>query len=758
MSQINFNIVEKEINWGGKTLSLKTGKIARQADGAVLAQYGETVVLATVVCATKAKEGIDFLPLTVQYIEKAFAAGKIPGGFFKREGRQSEKEILVSRLIDRPLRPLFPSNFHNETQVIITVLSHDQENDPDILALVATGAATAISGAPISNTLAGVKVGYIGGEYILNPTIQEMAESELELIIGGTKDSVLMVESEAKELSEEIMLGAVNFGHEQMQPVLKMIEEFTAESGKEKRVVEKADHSDLKKKISAAFKTKFVKAYDVKDKQQRSTLLSELKSEIVEKFVNEETEELIVSSIAKSLEKDIVRSQILDTNKRIDDRDPTMVRPISIDIGLLPKTHGSALFTRGETQAFAVATLGTSEDEQIMDSLEGEYKERFLLHYNFPPYSVGEAMPLRAPGRREIGHGKLAWRAMHPIIPSKAEFPYTLRIVSEITESNGSSSMATVCATSLACMDAGIPMKKPVAGIAMGLIKEADKFVVLTDILGDEDYLGDMDFKVAGTADGITALQMDIKIDGITSEIMSQALTQANDGRMHILGEMAKVIEAPKESLNKNAPAITTILIDKDKIRDVIGSGGKVIREICETSGAKVDIEEDGTVRIAATSGESGDIAKNMILDIVVEPVVGTVYSGKITKITDFGVFVNFIGKKEGLVHISEIADERVEDINEIYKVENEVFVYLYDIERTGKMKLSIRAVDQDSGEVFEDFTPKSSSSSNRPSSKGGGNRRDNRKNTNKKPSGEKSNPEKNEPGERREKRKYFFS
>lgn len=696
-----FTITRKTIEWGGRTLTLETGKVARQADGAVIATYGETSVLCTVVSAKEAKPDIDFFPLTVNYIEKFYAAGRIPGGFFKREGRATEGETLKSRLIDRPIRPLFDDNFRNETQIVCTVVSFDQENDPDVVAMIGTSAALAIAGVPFLGPIAGARVGYKDGAYLLNPTAAELEESALDLVVAGTADSVLMVESEAKELSEEVMLGAVNFGHEQFQPVIAMIQELADAAGKPRWAVKEKEIKTLYTKVKELAEVKLREAYDEKGKQLRVEKVAAVKQFVVEAILAENPEQNTseLAEVFKKLEKDIVRWNILDKGIRIDGRDNKTVRPIETEVGLLPKTHGSALFTRGETQALVVATLGTKDDEQIFDELSGERRENFLLHYNFPPYSVGEALPMRAPGRREVGHGKLAWRAIHPLVPTKEQFPYTLRVVSEITESNGSSSMATVCGTSLALMDAGVPMPRPIAGIAMGLIKEADKFAVLSDILGDEDHLGDMDFKVAGTSEGVTALQMDIKIKGITPQIMQIALEQAHQGRLHILSRMAESLSESRGALSKNAPTITTIKIDKDKIREVIGSGGKVIREICEVSGAKVDIEEQGQfgiVRVAAVNQEAGDIAIKMINDIVAEPEIGAIYDGKVVRIVDFGAFVSIMGssKHEGLVHISEIADRRLGSVTEVLSEGEAVTVKVLDIDpRTKKIRLSIKAV-----------------------------------------------------------------
>ena len=702
-----FTVTKKSIEWGGRTLTMETGKMARQADGAVKITYGDTVLLCTAVAQKQAKTGIDFFPLTVNYVEKTYAAGKIPGGFFKREGRPSEKETLTSRLIDRPIRPLFPAGFYNETQVICTLISHDLENDPDIVALVGASAALTISGVPFMGPIGGARVGYIDGEYVLNPTYEQMEETDLDLIVSGTQSSVMMVESEAKELSEETMLGAVNFGHKGMQPVIDMIIELAEECAKEPWNLEKKElDADIQKGIRELAAEQFSKAYGLTDKQERSTRLSEIREEVKAKFITEETDsetEVGIAKFIKSLESDVVRGDLIKSKKRIDGRGLADVRQIVSEVDLLPKTHGSALFTRGETQALVATTLGTGQDEQLVDSVEGEYKQHFMLHYNFPPFSVGEASFLRSPGRREIGHGKLAWRAINPVMPTKDEFPYTIRMVSEITESNGSSSMATVCGTSLAMMDAGVPLKAPVAGIAMGLVKEGDDFVVLSDILGDEDHLGDMDFKVAGTKEGVTALQMDIKVAGITAEIMQIALDQANEGRNTILTEMDKALETAREEVNDNAPRISTIKIHPDKIREVIGTGGKVIREITETTGAKIDIDEDGTIRVAAVDGKSGKAAIDWINGIVEEPEAGEIYTGKVVRIVDFGAFVNFMGAKDGLVHISELNDERVESVDDVVSEGDEVKVKCVEIDGRGKVRLSMRLVDQETGADLSD-------------------------------------------------------
>ena len=697
-----FEVYRKELTWGGKLLTFETGKIARQADGAVMVTYGGTTVLCTAVGASSAKPGIDFFPLTVNYQEKTFAAGRIPGGFFKREGRPSEKETLVSRLIDRPIRPLFHKNYKNETQVIATVLSHDMENDPDIVAIIGASAALTISGLPFMGPIGACRVGWSGSEYILNPTVEQMKEATLDLVVAGTKEGVLMVESEASELSEEVMLGAVDYGHKEIENVIDAIIELAEVAAKEPRPLpEEPVEKDQYLKAIKPYKKKFEKAYKETDKSKRSKILNEIRNEIINEL-GELVNVTLASTLIKDLEADIVRGNILKTKERIDGRDTKTVRPIVAEVGTLPRAHGSALFTRGETQALVVATLGTGQDEQIIDSLEGEYRSKFMLHYNFPPYSVGEAGRVGSPGRREIGHGKLAWRAVNPLLPKGEDFPYTVRIVSEVTESNGSSSMATVCGTSLALMDAGVPIKKPVAGIAMGLIKEKKEFSVLSDILGDEDHLGDMDFKVAGTKDGITSLQMDIKITSITKEIMEIALDQAKDGRIHILNEMGKAISNSREVLAESAPKITTMKIKLEKIRDVIGPGGKMIREICESTGAKVDIEDDGTIKIAASDTESAEAAQKRINDIVAEAELGVIYSGKVVKTVDFGAFVNFLGTKDGLVHISELQDARTEKTTDICKEGDVVKVKVIGFDDRGKVKLSMKRVNQETGEDIE--------------------------------------------------------
>ncbi len=700
-----FEITREEIEWGGRPLVLETGRIARQADGAVLATYGETTVLATVVAERSAKPGLDFFPLTVNYQEKAYAAGKVPGGYFKREGRPSEKETLVSRLIDRPIRPLFVKGFKNETQVIATVLSHDLENDPDVVAMVAVSAALTISGVPFRGPIGGARVGYIDDEYVLNPTVDQMQETNLDLVVAGTSDAVLMVESEADELSEEIMLGAVMFGHEHFQPVIEACIRMAEKAAKEPREMEEKDDSVLEAKVAELAKPGLEAAYQEADKQARqeavATLRDTVKGELLDEASGDE-EGNAVGGAFKALESSIVRTGILDTEKRIDGRGLADVRPIVSEVNVLPRAHGSALFTRGETQALVVTTLGTGDDEQFVDALEGTYKENFLLHYNFPPFSVGETGRVGFTGRREIGHGKLAWRALKAMLPSREDFPYTLRLVSEITESNGSSSMATVCGASLAMMDAGVPLKKPVAGIAMGLIKEGDRFAVLSDILGDEDHLGDMDFKVAGTEAGITSLQMDIKITGITEEIMQVALDQAKGGRTHILGEMSKALTEARDEMGEYAPKIETIQVPQDKIREVIGTGGKVVREIVETTGAKIDIGDDGLIKVASSDGEAIKAALDFINSIVAEPEVGVIYEGTVVKVMDFGAFVNFFGKRDGLVHISQLKNERVANTSDVVSEGDTVKVKLIGFDDRGKVRLSMKVVDQETGEDLE--------------------------------------------------------
>ena len=695
-----------ELDWGGRKLILETGKVARQADGAVVASYGDTTVLATVVAAKTPREGVDFLPLTVDYQEKFYAAGRIPGGYFKREGRPTEKETLVSRLIDRPIRPLFADGWRNETQVIVTTLSHDMENDPDILALVASSAALTLSGVPFMGPIGAARVGFINGEYVLNPVIDEMNESELDLVVAGTTDAVLMVESEAKELSEDVMLGAVMFGHRHFQPVIQAIIQLAEKAAKEPRDLTVIDNTDLEKEMLGVVEGDLRAAYAISRKQDRYAAVAAVKEKMLAHFFPEGAEpkydKLRVAGVFKELEGKIVRWNILDTSKRIDGRDLTTVRPIVCEAGVLPRTHGSALFTRGETQALVVTTLGTGEDEQWIDALQGTYKEHFLLHYNFPPFSVGETGRLGGTKRREIGHGKLAWRAIHPVLPLHHDFPYTIRVVSEITESNGSSSMATVCGTSLALMDAGVPLKRPTAGIAMGLILEGEKFAVLSDILGDEDHLGDMDFKVAGTEIGITSLQMDIKIAGITEQIMKIALGQAKDGRIHILGEMAKALTAARAELGEHAPRIETLKIPTDKIREVIGTGGKVIREIVEKTGAKINVEDDGTVKVASANGESIRAAIKWIKSIASDPEVGQIYEGTVVKVMDFGAFVNFFGSRDGLVHISQLAASRVQKTSDVVKEGDKVKVKLLGLDDRGKVRLSMKVVDQETGEDLE--------------------------------------------------------
>ena len=694
-----FDIVRKEIEWGGRTLTIETGRIARQADGAVLVSYGESSVLCTAVGEKQPKVGIDFFPLTVHYQEKTFAAGKIPGGFFKREGRPTEKEVLTSRLIDRPIRPLFHKSYRNETQVICTTVSHDLENDPDIPAMIGASAALTISGIPFLGPIAAARVGYIDGEYVLNPTAEQLKGSELDLVVAGTSEGVLMVESEAHQLSEDIMLGAVMFGHEAYQEVIDLIISVAERAAKEPRDVSEPSQEelDLKARVRELGEAAIREAYTEKDKLTRQDKVAAAKAAVIEQLSEEE--QAGAGSALKALESDVVRRSILDTGNRIDGRDTKTVRPIDCQISVLPRSHGSALFTRGETQGLVVATLGTGQDEQIIDALEGEYRQHFLLHYNFPPFSVGETGRIGFTGRREIGHGKLAWRALRPLLPAKEDFPYTIRVVSEITESNGSSSMATVCGSSLAMMDAGVPLKAPVAGIAMGLIKEDDGFAVLSDILGDEDHLGDMDFKVAGTTEGITSLQMDIKITSITKEIMEIALDQAKDGRIHILGEMAKAIDTSRNELSQHAPRITTMTIPTDKIRDVIGTGGKVIREICEVTGCKVDIDDEGLIKVASSDGEAAQKAIDWITSIVAEPEVGVIYNGKVVKVVDFGAFVNFLGARDGLVHISELAPRRVGKVTDVVNEGDEVKVKVLGIDDRGKVKLSMKVVDQETGE-----------------------------------------------------------
>ena len=695
-----FNVTKKETTWAGQKLTLETGKIARQADGAVMVTLGETSVLVTAVAAKSIKEGQDFFPLSVHYTEKYYAAGKIPGGFFKREGRPTERDTLISRLIDRPIRPLFPKEFLNEVQIVATVVSYDLQHESDIPALIGASAALTISGVPFMGPVGAARVGYIDGQFVLNPTIEQMANSKLDLVVAGTKEGVLMVESEAHELPEDVMLKAVMFGWKGFQPIIDEIIALAEKCAKDpwEIPVQTVDKKALAKKIHELTAADFKAAYATKVKQDRVAKLKEAKAKAVAALVPADGGPItaqLIEGLCKEVEADIVRGSILDTGKRIDDRDTKTVRPILAEVGVLPRVHGSSLFTRGETQALVVTTLGTGDDEQMIDGLNGETYETFMLHYNFPPYSVGECGRMGATGRREIGHGKLAWRALHPMLPEAEKFPYTIRLVSEITESNGSSSMATVCGSALALMDAGVPLKKPVAGIAMGLIKEGDKFAVLSDILGDEDHLGDMDFKVAGTADGITALQMDIKITSITEEIMKTALGQAQQGRLHILGEMAKALTGAREGLNANAPQIVTINIPKEKIREVIGSGGSVIREIVEKTGAKIDIEDDGTVKVSAVGSEPIQKAIEWIKGITAEPEIGAIYEGKVVKIMEFGAFVNIMPKTDGLVHISELANRRVKTVEEVVKEGDVVRVKCIGLEK-GKIKLSIKALLED--------------------------------------------------------------
>ncbi|HXC74653.1 MAG TPA: polyribonucleotide nucleotidyltransferase, partial [Sphingomicrobium sp.] len=700
-----FNIKTVEIDLGGKTLKLETGRVARQADGAVLATLGETVVLCAVTAAKSVKPGQDFFPLTVHYQEKFSAAGRIPGGFFKRERGATEKETLTSRLIDRPIRPLFPEGFYNEVLVIAQVLSYDGENEPDILAMIAASAALTISGVPFMGPIGAARVGYVDGEYILNPTQAQVAEGQLDLVVAGTPNAVMMVESEAKELSEEVMLGAVMFAHEASKQVCTAIIALAEKAAKDPWELATGDaKTAAKDKLKTLVGKDIEAAYRLTDKSERSAKLNEIRARAAEVFAEADPQEQMAASKAvKSLEADIVRTAILKEGRRIDGRDTRTVRPIEITAGFLPRTHGSALFTRGETQAIVTTTLGTKEAEQMIDGLEGLSYQRFMLHYNFPPYSVGEVGRFGAPSRRETGHGKLAWRALRPMLPSVEEFPYTIRVLSDITESNGSSSMATVCGGSLALMDAGVPLKRPVAGIAMGLILEGKEFAVISDILGDEDHLGDMDFKVAGTSEGVTSLQMDIKVAGITEEIMSQALAQAKEGRAHILGEMAKALDHTREELSAHAPRIETMQIPKDKIREVIGTGGKVIREIVAETGAKVDIDDDGTIKIASSDLSQIEAARNWIKGIVAEPEPGTIYTGKVASIVDFGAFVTFMPGKDGLVHVSEIKNERVENVRDVLSEGQEVKVKLLEVDQRGKVRLSMRLVDQETGEELPD-------------------------------------------------------
>ncbi|AMY71415.1 polyribonucleotide nucleotidyltransferase [Frigidibacter mobilis] len=705
-----FNVIRKSIQWGNETLTLETGKIARQADGSVIATLGETSVMANVTFAKEPKPGQDFFPLTVHYQEKYYAAGKIPGGFFKREARPSEKETLTARLIDRPIRPLFVPGFKHEVLVMCTVLSHDLVNDPDIVAMIATSAALTISGVPFMGPIGAARVGFSNGAYVLNPEVQDMdklrsnPEQRLDLVVAGTKDAVMMVESEAYELSEDEMLGAVKFGHDAMQPVIDMIIDFAEDSAKEPFDFQAPDYSALYSKVKAAAETQMRAAFAIKDKQERTTAIDAARTAAKAALSEEELASPNLGSAFKKLESSILRGDIINGGARIDGRDNKTVRPIVAEVGILPRTHGSALFTRGETQGLVVTTLGTGDDEQIIDALHGNSRSNFLLHYNFPPYSVGEVGRVAGPGRREIGHGKLAWRALQAVLPAATDFPYTIRVVSEITESNGSSSMASVCGGSLSMMDAGVPLKAPVAGVAMGLILEDDgRYAVLTDILGDEDHLGDMDFKVAGTEAGITSLQMDIKVAGITPAIMEQALAQAKDGRMHILAEMAKALTAGRQEFSAHAPRIETMQIPTDKIREVIGSGGKVIREIVEVSGAKVDINDDGIIKIASANADSIKKAYDMIWSIVAEPEEGKIYTGKVVKLVDFGAFVNFFGKRDGLVHVSQIAKQRLKHPNEILTEGQEVKVKLLGFDDRGKVRLGMRMVDQTTGAEISD-------------------------------------------------------
>ena len=693
-----FNIIREEIEFGsGRSLVLETGRIARQAHGAVLATYGETSVLAAVTVAREPKPDLGFFPLTVNYIEKAYAAGKVPGGYFKREGRPSEKETLVSRLIDRPIRPLFDKNFKNETQIVATVLSHDLENDSDIVAMIATSAALAISGIPFAGPIGAARVGYINNDYVLNPLSPQMGESKLDLVAAGTSDAILMVESQAQELSEDIMLGAVMFAQRGYQLVINGIARMAEKAGRPKmQIVAVAQPESFAGDVAAEFESDFVQAYQVSEKTARQTRLDELRLSAAEKFAAEDEATGQLSSIVKKLESKILRGDILAGKKRIDGRAVDDIRPIEAEVGVLPRTHGSALFTRGETQALVVATLGTGEDEQFVDALEGTYRERFMLHYNFPPYSVGEVGRVGFTSRRETGHGKLAWRALRAALPEAESFPYTLRLVSEIMESNGSSSMATVCGASLALMDAGVPLSAPVAGIAMGLIKEGEKFAVLSDILGDEDHLGDMDFKVAGTSQGITALQMDIKITGITEDIMKQALAQAHTGRAHILAEMAKALGEAREDVGEHAPRVETIKISPDKIREVIGTGGKVVREIVETTGAKVDIEDNGTIKVSSSNSDSIRRAVEWINSIAAEPEAGVLYEGTVVKTLDFGAFVNFFGKRDGLVHISQLSEGRVNKVEDVVREGDRVRVKCVGFDDRGKVRLTMRGIDQE--------------------------------------------------------------
>ena len=691
-------VFKKSFQYGDHKLTLETGEIARQADGAVLVNMADTVVLVTAVGSKSAIEGRDFFPLTVNYQEKTYAAGKIPGGFFKREGRPSEKETLTSRLIDRPLRPLFPKSFYNEVQVVATVISVNPDVDPDVPALIGASAALAISGMPFMGPIGAARVGYENGQYILNPSKTQLLTSDLDLVVAGTDKAVLMVESEADCLSEEVMLGAVMFGHEQLQAAIKVIRELAKEAGKPAWDWKPAEKDKgLAEAMSAEAEKSLREAYQIAEKQARVTRIEEIHKDMLAKFAGNEQQQWSENTVANAfgdLEKKIVRGRILEGQPRIDGRDTRSVRPISIKVGVLPRTHGSALFTRGETQALVVTTLGTGRDAQIIDAIEGERKEPFMLHYNFPPYSVGEVGMMGSPKRREIGHGRLAKRGIQAVMPDMASYPYVIRVVSEITESNGSSSMASVCGTSLALMDAGVPLKAPVAGVAMGLIKDGGKFAVLTDILGDEDHLGDMDFKVAGTATGVTALQMDIKIDGITREIMQAALTQAQEGRLHILGKMNAVIDKPRAELSEFAPRIITIKIHPDKIRDVIGKGGAVIRALTEETGTTIDIEDDGTVKIASVDKAAGEVARKRIEDITADVEVGRIYQGKVAKLMDFGAFVTILPGRDGLVHISQISEERVEKVSDKLTEGDVIKVKVLEVDKQGRIRLSMKAVD----------------------------------------------------------------
>ena len=696
-----FNIHNEEINWGGRTLRIETGKIARQADGAVIVTYGGTSVIATVCAEKKPKTGIDFFPLTVNYQEKSYASGKIPGGYFKREGRPTERETLISRLIDRPIRPLFVKEFKNETQVIATVLTYDHENDPDVVAMIACSAALTISGIPFKGPIGAAKIGLIENELVLNPKVEDIENSKLELVVAGTKNAILMIESEASELTEKMMLEAVMFAHQSMQEVIEMIINLARKCAKDPMIIEEKDNTEITSFIDGEVRSKLEKAFQITDKQERYGQVAVIKDEMIEKLTekyDDSYDEIEASGVFKDIESSIVRSSILKDSKRIDGRGLSDIRPISVEVGLLPQTHGSSLFTRGETQAIVVTTLGTADDEQYIDSLDGTKKQNFMLHYNFPPFSVGEVGRIGATGRREIGHGKLAWRAIHPLLPTKDDFPYTIRVVSEITESNGSSSMATVCGTSLALMDAGVPIREPIAGIAMGLILEGKDYAVLSDIIGDEDHLGDMDFKVAGTSKGITTLQMDIKISGITKEIMKKALDQAKAGRKHILSEMEKAIKVSRNDVADTAPRIETMNIPTDKIKDVIGSGGKVIKEMVEQTGAKISVDDSGIITIASTDKNAIESAKVRIHQIVDEPEVGEIYKGKVVKIVDFGAFVNFFGPRDGLVHISQLSNERTSQVTDVINENDDVYVKLIGFDDRGKSKLSMKNINQDSG------------------------------------------------------------